>query len=78
MEITQKNRFVDNGNGTVTDVDSSLMWIKGDSWLELERYITWVEGQEFVIDKNKEKFSQGLNWNFNFRAPLKIMVCEVF
>ena len=62
MEITQKNRFVDNGDGTVTDVDSSLMWIKGDSWLELERYITWVEGQEFVIDKNKEKFAGYSDW----------------
>ncbi len=62
MEITQKNRFVDNGDGTVTDVESSLMWSKGDSWLELQQYITWVEAQDFVQGKNKEKFAGYSDW----------------
>jgi len=62
LEITQINRFIDNGDGTVTDIESSLMWTKGDSWLELEQYITWVEAQDFVKEKNKEKFAGYSDW----------------
>ena len=62
MEIKQKSRFVDNGDGTVTDLESSLMWTKGDSWLELERYITWVEAQDFAQVKNTKKFAGYGDW----------------
>jgi len=62
LEIKQKNRFVDNGDGTVTDIESSLIWTKGDSWLDLERYITWAEAQEYVQKKNDEKLSGYSDW----------------
>ncbi|MBI4389159.1 MAG: hypothetical protein HY580_03180, partial [Nitrospinae bacterium] len=41
-------RFVDNGDGTVTDLLTRLMWMKNDTWLELGSLLNWHQGQEYA------------------------------
>lgn len=45
MDITPENRFVDNGDGTITDRKSDLMWIKTgrSKW----RGITWEDAMAY-------------------------------
>lgn len=57
-------RFVDNGDGTITDRATRLMWMKHDSWLELKHLLSWHKGQEFLREKNAARFAGYENWRF--------------
>ncbi len=57
-----KPRYLDNGDGTVTDLRKNLMWVKKDTWLELGRLITWWDGAEYVKELNSKKFAGFSDW----------------
>lgn len=62
MEIFDENRFIDNGNGTVTDRKTHLMWIKtGKPMLGA---ITWKEADSFCEALNFAGY-------FDWRLPTK-------
>ncbi|MBT6596633.1 MAG: hypothetical protein HOB34_11080, partial [Nitrospina sp.] len=39
--------FVDNGDGTISDTHSNLMWKKDDSYTEYGYGITWFEAHDY-------------------------------
>jgi hypothetical protein len=39
--MTEQERFIDNGDGTVTDREMGLMWKKNDTMIDLKK---WVNG----------------------------------
>ncbi len=45
-----KGRFVDNGNGTVTDTNSGLMWSMLDSLQELKKCLNYESAVKYVQD----------------------------
>ncbi|MBW1980141.1 MAG: DUF1566 domain-containing protein [Deltaproteobacteria bacterium] len=51
-------RFVDNGNGTVTDTQTGLMWQKDPA----PERVTWPEAQRFISYLNKIKFAGYEDW----------------
>lgn len=61
-KIKSQVRFVDNGDGTVTDKRKNLMWMKDDTWVELGRLVSWWESQEILKKKNAEKFGGHSDW----------------
>jgi hypothetical protein len=63
-ETSVNSRFVDNGDGTITDAQCQLMWMKHDTWQELGRLVSWHQGQEFCRKMNQESFSGHDNWRF--------------
>lgn len=52
------NEFVNNGDGTVTDKASQLMWTEGDNSLGL----TWQEALNWVRAKNNENYLGYNDW----------------
>ncbi|GJL79890.1 MAG: hypothetical protein NPINA01_28790 [Nitrospinaceae bacterium] len=66
--------LVDNGDGTVTDPNSGLMWKKSDAWLDEHRFYTWMDHREYVDKNNKEKFAGYDNW----RIPSKAEALTIF
>jgi len=52
----------ENGNGTLLDQGTGLVWQKGDSSHELKRSLNWYEALEYVDKKNFEKFGGYENW----------------
>lgn len=66
--------FVDNGDGTVTDPNSGLMWKKTDAWLDMHRFYTWPDHKEYVDKVNKEKFAGHEDW----RIPCKAEAMTIF
>jgi hypothetical protein len=66
--------LVDNGDGTVTDPNSGLMWKKSDAWLDMHRFYTWMDHREYVDKFNKEKFAGYDNW----RIPSKSEAATIF
>ena len=59
-KVKSRLRFVDNGDGTVTDKRKNLMWMKDDTWVELERLVSWWESQEILKKKECGKFCRSL------------------
>ena len=43
-----ENRFVDNGDGTVTDTLTQLMWMQKDSYLDLLRFVTHKGSLKYI------------------------------
>ena len=47
-------QLVDNGNGTISDSKSSLMWHKSDSFAEFSYGITWFEANDYIEELNEK------------------------
>lgn len=43
-----KLHLVDNGDGTITDPDSGLMWAKTDSYGDLGKCLNWFQAREYI------------------------------
>ena len=41
-------RLIENGDGTITDPDSGLMWAQKDSHADLNKCLTWPESLKYV------------------------------
>jgi len=51
-------RFIDNGDGTVTDGETDLVWQKDQA----PERITWLEAQEYVQQLNEAGFAGHSDW----------------
>lgn len=56
------NRFLDNGDGTITDTKTKLMWMKQDSYLHSGHWLNWMEIHDYVRQLNKEGFAHYIDW----------------
>ncbi len=64
-------RFVDNGNQTITDTKSRLMWAKMDSYLHTGHWISWNEANKYVADLNEKGFAGYYDWKMPTVNELK-------
>jgi Protein of unknown function (DUF1566) len=55
-------QFVDNGNETISDSRSNLMWKKSDSFAEFGYGINWFEANDYIEDLNEKKFAGFDDW----------------
>lgn len=62
--MTENSRFTDNGNGTITDTQTNLMWKKSDSFLDTKKWKNWFTGHEYMQIVNLEKFGGFEDWRF--------------
>ena len=46
--MTVSQRFMDNGNGSISDQELNLIWKKTDSFQDLKKWVNW-------FDKNSKK-----------------------
>ena len=54
--------FVDNGDGTISDTHSNLMWKQDDSYKEYGYGITWFEAHDYCEMLNDKKFAGYDDW----------------
>ncbi len=60
MELAK--RFVDNGDGTVTDLETKLIWKQTDSFQDTSKWNNWFRAQEYIQSLNIEKFEGYSDW----------------
>ncbi len=60
--MTDELRFVDNGNGTVTDNETTLIWLREDTWQQEPRWMTWDEAKDFALQMGQMKFGGYNDW----------------
>ena len=60
-------RFINNGDGTVTDTKFNKMWTKEDSFQMRSKWCTWKGAQKFANWLNEQKYGGHEDW----RVPTK-------
>lgn len=70
---SEDKRFIDNGNGTISDTKTGLMWMKEDSYLRTGHWLNWLEAFDFVKQLNKERFADHIDWQMPTIEQLKTL-----
>ena len=60
MELAK--RFFDNGDGTVTDLETKLIWKQTDSFQDTSKWNNWFRAQEYIQSLNIDKFAGYSDW----------------
>ncbi|MDP7556925.1 MAG: DUF1566 domain-containing protein [Nitrospinaceae bacterium] len=69
----KKAEYVDNGDGTVSDLANNLMWLKSDTWIELGRRVSWHESQLYAKEVNDKNFAGYSNWRVPNGSEVKFL-----
>lgn len=70
----EKKPLIDNGDGTITDPNTGLMWKKTDAWLDTKKFYTWPQAPEYVDKINGEKFAGHADWRIPSKAEAASLV----
>ena len=60
-------RFNIHKDGTITDNETALMWKADDSFLDLDKWVSWAEAKTFVQDLNRRRFGEYTDWRMPTR-----------
>jgi hypothetical protein len=60
--MSDPNRFKDNQDGTLTDTQTTLMWLREDGWQRDGKWFSWDEAKDWYIDMNAIKFCGFQDW----------------
>lgn len=55
-------RFEDNHDETVTDHQTTLVWMREDSWQRETRWMTWDEAQAYAVHLGQIRFANFSDW----------------
>jgi hypothetical protein len=72
--MNEISRFEDNGDGTLLDHDSGLVWAQVDSWPVAQDWLTFQEALQFVDEMNKKDYLGYHDW----RIPEKEEIEKLF
>lgn len=62
MSEESQKRFIDNGDGTVTDLETGLMWMQTDAMQELNKWTNWFEALDYIRELNLRKTAGYQDW----------------
>ena len=63
-------RFQDNKNGTITDLETNLIWVQSDSYQDRKQWINWHKAHDYLEELNKSKFGGASDWRLPTRKEL--------
>ena len=63
-------RYLDNHDGTVTDLKEGLMWKKQDSYQEQKKWLNWQMAQTYLAEVNEKSFGGHDDWKLPTRKQL--------
>jgi hypothetical protein len=70
---SQDKRFVDHGDGTITDTKTNLMWMKQESYQQTGHWITWLESFQYIKKINEDGFANYFDWQMPTLKDLKTL-----
>lgn len=69
-------RYLDNKNGTVTDLETKLIWVQIDSYQTRKQWINWHKAQDYIRELNKAQFGGSGSWRLPTRKELAALFDE--
>ena len=66
-KLSPEERYVVHNNGTVSDLETGLMWKLDDSYLDKDKWISWSEAKVYVGVLNDEEFGDHTDWRLPTR-----------
>ncbi|MFQ5674040.1 MAG: DUF1566 domain-containing protein [Nitrospinales bacterium] len=60
--MSDNERFHDNGDGTITDTLTHLIWMKNDSYQDMKTYFSFRGAVRYAEAKNREAFAGFTDW----------------
>ena len=58
----EKSRFLKRDDGTIYDSVTSVTWMANDSFLDLEKDVSYSEAEDYVKETNKKKVGGYSDW----------------
>lgn len=68
---SQDKRYTDNGDGTISDSKTGLMWVKNDSYLHTGHWLNWHESKDYVKELNEVGFANYFDWQLPTKEELR-------
>ena len=62
LNLELQKRFIDNGDGTITDLETKLMWKQTDSFQDTSKWVNWYRAMEYLQELGIEKFASYDDW----------------
>ena len=62
LALADDKRFYDNGDGTVTDNETKLMWNQIDAYQDTSKWSNWFMAEDYIKSLNIKKFAGYINW----------------
>lgn len=69
-------RYKDKGDGSVLDLQETLVWAKQDSYQSKKQWMNWHTAQKYIKKLNEEKFAGADNWRLPTKAELGTLYDE--
>lgn len=60
-------RIEPHQDGTITDHKTNLMWKAVDSYMDLDKWVSWAEAKTYVQELNRVRFAGHRNWRMPTR-----------
>ena len=70
----EEQRFIDNGNGTITDSFTRLMWQEAYAYRETGNYISWYDANDYIEKLNQRRLGGFCDW----RLPNKLEIQSLY
>ena len=68
---SEDKRYSDNGDNTISDSKTGLMWMKNDSYLHTGHWLNWHESKTYVKGLNKVGFAHHFDWRLPTKQELR-------
>ena len=71
-----KENFIDNQDGTITDSTTELMWMQEDAWQKEAKWFTWDEAIELANYFNSIKLGGFQDWRLPTEDEIQTLYHE--
>jgi hypothetical protein len=76
--MTEQERFVDNGDETVTDHETGLMWKKTDTMIDLKKWVNYQDSVDYARELKENKFAGHDDWRLPTKDEMGSLYNESF
>jgi len=78
MSITTMDRFVLDGEHAVIDRETNLMWARTDSMNDMEKWVNYQEGVDYVRNLCEKKIAGFNDWRLPSREEMDTLYNESY
>ena len=71
MEVDMESRFIENGNRTIKDTHTGLVWQESYAYVETGNNISWYDAQDYIRKLNQEKLGGHDDWRLPDRLEIQ-------